>query len=366
MSPSPPPTALLVLLLLVFVAVVCKETTHASALNAATTMGVSPQKLERIQRYLEKINKPAVKSIKSPDGDIIDCVLMNKQLALDHPLLKNHKIQKVAPKRPASRSEAGNQQPRNGTTRRAWQAWNHVGNCPEGTVSVRRTTVEDVLRAGSLSRFGKKKVHKQPVGAPYTGHEVLTIVYPAMYGDSTTRLFIYWTRDAYKTTGCYNYMCPGFVQTSNEVVLGGTIAPVSTYDADQREITILVRKDPNSGNWWLSYQNIDVGYWPNEIFTHLASYATSVEWGGEIVNNDVNGQHTTTQMGSGHFAEEGYRKASYFRNVEVVNSANALIPPQSAGTNAGNPNCYDIQTFSNANWGFYFFYGGLGRNPECP
>ncbi|OAY69185.1 hypothetical protein ACMD2_26592, partial [Ananas comosus] len=126
---SPPPSALLVLLLLVFVAVVCEETTHASALNAATTMGVSPQKLERIQRYLDKINKPAVKSIKGPDGDIIDCVLMNKQLAFDHPLLKNHKI----------------------------QAWNILDNCPDGTVPVQRTTVEDVLRAGSLSRFGKKE-----------------------------------------------------------------------------------------------------------------------------------------------------------------------------------------------------------------
>nr|CAD1830854.1 unnamed protein product [Ananas comosus var. bracteatus] len=113
MSPSPS-TALLVLLL-VFAAVVCNETTHASASNATANMGASPQKLERIQRYLEKINKPAVKSIKSPDGDIIDCVLMNKQLAFDHPLLKNHKIQRVAPNRPALRSEAANQQPRNET-----------------------------------------------------------------------------------------------------------------------------------------------------------------------------------------------------------------------------------------------------------
>jgi hypothetical protein len=30
---------------------------------------------------------------QSPDGDIIDCVLTHKQLAFDHPLLKNHKLQ---------------------------------------------------------------------------------------------------------------------------------------------------------------------------------------------------------------------------------------------------------------------------------
>ncbi|XP_020112633.1 uncharacterized protein LOC109727144 [Ananas comosus] len=299
MSPSPPRTALLVLLLLVFIAVVCKETTHASALNAATTMGVSPQKMERIQRYLEKINKPAVKSIKSPDGDIIDCVLMNKQLALDHPLLKNHKIQV------------------------------------------------------HFFFFLEKNL-------------CLIAVYPEFYGDSTTRLFIYWTRDAYNTTGCYNLWCPGFVQTNNQVVLGGTIAPpLSTYDAYQREITLLVWKDASTGNWWLSYDNIDVGYWPAAIFTQLVSYATSVQWGGEIVNNDVNGQHTTTQMGSGHFAEEGYQKASYFRNVEVVNSANGLYSP-SISPSETNANCYDIAISSTTDWGTYFYYGGPGRNPKCP
>ena len=30
---------------------------------------------------------------QSPDGDIIDCVDINKQPAFDHPLLKNHTIQ---------------------------------------------------------------------------------------------------------------------------------------------------------------------------------------------------------------------------------------------------------------------------------
>nr|CAD1830847.1 unnamed protein product [Ananas comosus var. bracteatus] len=324
MSPSPP-TALLVLLLLVFVAVVCKETTHASALNAATTMGVSPQRVERIQRFLEKINKPAVKSIKSPDGDIIDCVLMNKQLALDHPLLKNHKIQKgLAGMEPCRK-------------------------LPEGTVSVRRTTVEDVLRAGSLSRFGKKKVHKQPVGAPYTGHEyAIAEVDQQAYG--TKAIIDVWD----PSVGNY-----GEFSLSQIWLVAGSYAnsDLNTIEAGWQ--------DPNSGNWWLSYQNIDVGYWPNEIFTHLASYATSVQWGGEIVNNDVNGQHTTTQMGSGHFAEEGYRKASYFRNVEVVNSADALIPPQSAGTNAGNPNCYDIQTFSNANWANEFVYSNASYKRRC-
>lgn len=34
--------------------------------------------------------------------------------------------------------------------------YQNMTSCPEGTVPIRRTTVEDVLRAGSLSEFGKK------------------------------------------------------------------------------------------------------------------------------------------------------------------------------------------------------------------
>ncbi|RWR73616.1 hypothetical protein CKAN_00191200 [Cinnamomum micranthum f. kanehirae] len=46
-----------------------------------------------MRRQLKHLNKPAVKSIKSEDGDIIDCVDIFKQPAFDHPLLKNHTIQ---------------------------------------------------------------------------------------------------------------------------------------------------------------------------------------------------------------------------------------------------------------------------------
>ncbi|KAE9593534.1 putative neprosin activation peptide [Lupinus albus] len=46
-------------------------------------------KLSSIRAQLEKINKPGVKTIKSPDGDIIDCVLFHEQPAFDLPELKD-------------------------------------------------------------------------------------------------------------------------------------------------------------------------------------------------------------------------------------------------------------------------------------
>ncbi|CDP13129.1 unnamed protein product [Coffea canephora] len=45
-----------------------------------------------IKEALSRSNKIPLKSIKSPDGDIIDCIHIYHHPAFDHPLLKNHTI----------------------------------------------------------------------------------------------------------------------------------------------------------------------------------------------------------------------------------------------------------------------------------
>jgi hypothetical protein len=111
--------------------------------------------------------------------------------------------------------------------------------------------------------------------------------------------------------------------------------------------------------------NVLVGYCPAEIFTHLADHATMVEWGGEVVNTRANGEHTSTQMGSGHFSDEGFGKASYFRNLEIVDADNSLSSVQEISTLAENTRCYNIRSSNNNQWGTHFYYGGPGNNPQC-
>lgn len=125
-------------------------------------------------------------------------------------------------------------------------------------------------------------------------------------------------------------------------------------------------QDPKRGNWWMGLgDNTLVGYWPAELFTHLADHATTVEWGGEVVNTRSSGRHTTTQMGSGHFPDEGFGKASYFRNLEIVDSDNSLVPVHDVKILAENTECYDIKSSYSNEWGTYFYYGGPGFNPRC-
>lgn len=84
------------LVLTFFIAILLQRGTVAessSIQNYTKYRQISSLRLERINKHLDKINKPPVLTIESPDGDLIDCVHKRKQLALDHPLLKNHKIQ---------------------------------------------------------------------------------------------------------------------------------------------------------------------------------------------------------------------------------------------------------------------------------
>ncbi|CAA0814498.1 Protein of Unknown Function (DUF239 [Striga hermonthica] len=192
-------------------------------------------------------------------------------------------------------------------------------------------------------------------------------VSPELYGDSRPRLFTYWTSDTYQETGCYNLLCSGFIQTNSRIAIGAAISPVSSIGENQYDISILIWKDPKLGNWWMGFgEGTLVGYWPTEIFTNLKDRATMVEWGGEVVNSRADGMHTTTQMGSGQFAESGFANASYFRNLELVDMDNNLVAAQEISTLAENPDCYDIKSYNNNEWGTYFYYGGPGRNPKCP
>ncbi|XP_030961731.1 uncharacterized protein LOC115983232 isoform X2 [Quercus lobata] len=200
--------------------------------NTNTIFG-KKQKLE-VQQQLKRLNKPALKSIKSPDGDIIDCIDIYKQPAFDHPLLKNHTIQM----RPSSypKGFSANSKPKFS------QPWHLNGRCPKGTIPIRRTKEEDLLRAGSAANYGRKNhiqntidenVHQHAtltedgdryygmmaemnVWNPHTQErdefsvsqfwmiagrngvdlnsiEAGTMVSQSLYGDKNTRLFTFWT-----------------------------------------------------------------------------------------------------------------------------------------------------------------------------
>nr|CAB3464091.1 unnamed protein product [Digitaria exilis] len=347
---------------------------------------------------------PWFSGLQSPDGDVIDCVPTHLQPAFEHPKLRGHKPEKEPAERPRSSVRYVGAADEDEQEDALPQTWRRSGeSCPGGTIPVRRTTEDDVLRASSVSRFGMKAWgggvarrdstdigHEHAIGyvsgSQFYGAKASLNVWPAqvaspaefslsqiwvspqLYGDNNPRFFTYWTDDAYQETGCYNLHCSGFVQTSSRVAIGAAISPFSSYAGRQFDITVLIWKDPRQGHWWLQLGSGDlVGYWPSSLFTHLGTRAGMVQFGGEVVNaRPAGAPHTATQMGSGRFPGEGYARAAYFRNLQVVDWDNSLVPAAGLQLLADRPGRYDIAGGSGGAWGTYFYYGGPGRNAQCP
>eukprot|EP01018_Ginkgo_biloba_P016321 Gb_19462 [translate_table: standard] len=390
----------------VFVLVVSEQAIFSSALmrNNITQVQLpkhmSAQKLSGIKKRLRAIKNQSVKSIQ------------------DFPV-RPYGIRSVAHNYSSWEEEKTR-------SAHAFQTWHLSGSCPEGTIPVRRTSMEDLMRAEDPAHYGRKTLglnrvkksekpnvingngHEHAIGyvkgeqyygakatinvwdpqidvpnefslsqmwvlsGSFDGYDLNSIeagwqVSPELYGDSRPRLFTYWTSDSYQETGCYNLLCSGFIQTNAKIAIGAAITPVSSFNGPQYDITILIWKDPKEGNWWMEFADSTlVGYWPFQLFTHLADHASMVEWGGEVVNMQPGGDHTSTQMGSGHFADEGFTRASYFRNLQVVDADNSLRAVDSVSTLAEHTNCYNIQSSYSADWGNHFYFGGPGHNNMCP
>jgi len=108
-----------------------------------------------------------------------------------------------------------------------------------------------------------------------------------------------------------------------------------------------------------------VGYWPSSIFTHLAGTSDAISWGGEIVNNQPNGHHTSTQMGSGHFPNEAYGKASFFTKLGYFDEGNNVKDPENLEPFVTRPPCYDLRTGKDNKFGVFFYFGGPGYSANC-
>ncbi|XP_009137348.1 uncharacterized protein LOC103861393 isoform X2 [Brassica rapa] len=371
------------------------------------TMPVEMEENELVS-LLNSINKPAVTSFQTEHGDILDCIDINKQLAFDHPLLKNHTIQL----RPGNipKWTINNSSSKNGGS----TPFRQDGiSCPFGTVIVKRTTHEDLILSQRLKSTGSKYstyVTSKDKNIDLTGFHFAMADYghknygakvnlsiwepkvsPTQFSSASmliaggskeqfqsiragwivyqwlnrnhSRLYTYWTADGFIKTGCYNTLCPGFVQVSKRVPLGILLEPVSIYDGHQSEVGIVIYKDIVTGNWWLFVHDEMVGYWPNSLFTKsgLGQGAGLVSYGGEVYS-PVN--EKSPSMGSGHFPAEGYTKAAYVNGFEVVSNNDSIFSEPSFRVMifANTPKCYRVMPGRGQLrvWFDSLYYGGPG------
>ncbi|CAL9228891.1 unnamed protein product [Arabidopsis halleri] len=261
------------------------------------------------------------KSIKLNEKMIYDCVDIYKQPSLNHPLLKNHKIQ-MEPSFliPKSKNQVES------------KIFKKIIDCPNGTVPILRHTKEYVANA---QYFGEKhfnpftmqsngrspfygtasyiSVHNLNVSRDqisyahvYVGSRVNNIdnfietgwmINPSLFGDG--RVWGYGYFKGANGTGCYNTVCPGFVQVSKRDLISG---PLPEAPEGKRNIGSNFQQDKKSGNWWVSDiknvgKDIHIGYWPKELFDVISDGVNIVGVGG-VVKTSPSGN--SPPMGNGH------------------------------------------------------------------
>ncbi|KAM7268077.1 hypothetical protein ACFE04_010243 [Oxalis oulophora] len=251
------------------------------------------------------------------------------------------------------------------------QLWQFSESCPDGTVPIRRTKKSDILRVFSfvnknLSINGKQfsqVTYEEAVayvhGGKYFGAKgTMDIWNPRVQKDEFSKCLIsvmdsevMSDNNNYRNTNldivvvvlllpnnghktvCYNLHCPGFVLVSKHIALGSSSKPYSTFDGSSHwAYKFTIRQDHVTGDWWLLSKKEQ--------------------------NNNYHSKHTTTQIGSGRFSNEGFGKANMISDMFIFDEHNKAQRPSLVDhmTHSG---CYDIKHLpSDHSSGMNLYFGG--------
>ncbi len=388
------------------------------------------QERRKMEKYLAEFvrKEDIVRSLKLSSGDVVDCVDIYKQPAMRHPGMAEHVLQLKPSGEPEDRKGEGREEPLGEVdpilkSKKDPQSLKQEymvarEQCPEKSVPIRRLTMDILKNFKTLEEFRRKNpphlvdgptsLHQYAhayrngdnwgaqsilnVWSPYTeradefslsqiwvvrgsGANRETVEagwqkYRDLYGDYSPRLFIYFTPDNYGDGGCYNLTCDAFVQVNNSVYIGGGFTNISQHPHPSTawEFALRWQKDGTTGHWWLKYGDTWVGYYPRSLFDSngLRDLAAKVDFGGEIIDQQPGGRHTKTDMGSGHFPNDGFGYAAYQRQIRYITTSNVWGTHPSLTDSRTDSDCYDISVLnSTGSWERYFYFGGPGYNNHC-
>ncbi|KQJ92463.1 hypothetical protein BRADI_4g43816v3 [Brachypodium distachyon] len=213
-----------------------------------------------------------------------------------------------------------------------------------------KENTEDLSASWVLMLNKQDASHLESIGAG-------SIVWPSYSGDNFARFHIAW-RDNTLDSVCLDHDCPGFMQVNPRIALGSRIQQVSVYNGPQHFIDVLLFKDPKTKDWWVAFGGTPIGYWPSSIFSHLKDKVTEAAWSGQVYGPTA--QSYFPEMGSGHFASEGFGKAAYVSNIKIVDENNKYFTPDTEKTFARStkPRCYTVNNFSQDDGGMHVYFGG--------
>ncbi|KAF2537638.1 hypothetical protein F2Q68_00022915 [Brassica cretica] len=141
------------------------------------------------------------------------------------------------------------------------------------------------------------------------------MVNPSLFGDGQTWRYGFWK--GADGAGCYNTICPGFIQVSQTDLLSGPIPHPRTFI-----MFYYLIKDEVSGNWWTTHvrnfrKDIAIGYWPKELFDIIGHSVDMVGVTG-VVQASPSG--ISPPMGNGHLPTKNEDESARVKHLLTVNS----------------------------------------------
>ncbi|KAK7253100.1 hypothetical protein RIF29_37534 [Crotalaria pallida] len=306
-----------------------------------------------LENQLRLMNKPPLKTIQTAFGHIVDCIDINKQLVFDNPLLKNHKIQLRSSLEHARKTLNEDQR-----SARSSRIEIEEDLCPIGTIPVRRTTKDDLIRIKHLSNKNGMLIAEAPGNhfAAVTlnrGANITDVYYGIkgiinVYNPTVTR--------KEQMSGAYLYLAKG----PNSIMAGWQVYPEIHGDVKTYFFTAW---DPATNNWWVRLQDKDLGYFPATLFADMTS-AEEGGWYGRTMTPTYNSP--SPPMGSGHFPDHTFGHACYIRNMTFQKYTREDIEPtlDLVGIYKDMPSCYEMSYtgYVDDSLRYAMQFGGPGGN----
>ncbi|CAL5044689.1 unnamed protein product [Urochloa decumbens] len=189
------------------------------------------------------------------------------------------------------------------------------------------------------------------------------VTWPALYGDSLSRLFVYYSNDGGVNNNCFNLDCGGFQLYPSPYVLGNSFSNADSQVGGERYgVPVGIHRDATGASWHVTVSDHEIGSYPETVFNTRFPEAWYVEMGGRVLNTRPGGNHTTTPMGNGIPSCAGSRFAATIMEYYAVGYNGVIANDKADRTVVTTPTCYDAKPlgFDQGRGGYAVAYGGPG------
>jgi hypothetical protein len=218
-------------------------------------------------------------------------------------------------------------------------------------------------------------------GSPMQGIEAGKIELEGLNDSSRPYFFTFYRTNDGATgdwVGGYNTTVKGWIQVSPTVAPGMSLVNWSSQSGGaQYSLDVEVRLW--KGNWWVWAAGEWAGYYPHcvgggggqacsgpTLFSAngIRDQADRLDWYAEVYDSTAK-QPTSTDMGSGAFAADGWGKAAYFRNLTYFWQPNTYWWWDSGNLSETDSGCYSVEgpfySQSDPNYHNWWYVGGPGK-----